>query len=93
MIAYPPVFLMVTHQQVILYWERDKTGRPFIPISIYYALKMLAQAIRSEESIHGIFFDNAQIKEILYTDDLTSFVRNSESINILDKLDLQDYLV
>ena len=63
-----------------------RQGDPLSPYLFMLCIEIVAQAIRSEDAIHGIIFDNAQIKQILYADDLTIFVRDSESINILDKL-------
>ena len=63
-----------------------RQGDPLSPYLFILCIEILAHSIRNESAIHGITFDNVQVKQILYADDMTLFVKDIESINILDKL-------
>ena len=56
------------------------------PYLFILCIEILANTIRIDETIHGITFGNTQVKQILYADDMTLFVKDAESINKLEIL-------
>ena len=68
---------MEMHQQVILRLkeELDKETHRLHTCS-FYALTFLAHMIRNNQLVKGICFGNTEIKQVLYADDITLFIKD-----------------
>ena len=60
-----------------------RQGDPLSPYLFLLAIETLAQAIRKDTIINGIQFGEHEIRQILYADDITLFVKDRCSINRL----------
>ena len=59
---------------------------PLLPYLFILALETLLTAIKQTRDIKGIVVENKEIKCIVFTDDLTNFLRNKESYDSLSSL-------
>ena len=50
------------------------------------AIEILAQALRKDDVLKGLQFDNFEVRQILYADDMTLFVRNESSITRIQEI-------
>ena len=65
------------------YFNIKRGVRQGDPLSTYLFLiiiEILAHALRNEDEIKGINFGDFEVKQILYADDMTLFVRDKGSI-------------
>ena len=60
-----------------------RQGDPLSPYLFIICLEILAINIRGNKEIQGIVVDNEEIKLEIFADDLTSFLRDSASLNAL----------
>ena len=60
-----------------------RQGDPLSPYLFIICLEILAINIRHNKEIQGIVVDNEEIKLEIFADDLTSFLRDSASLNAL----------
>ena len=60
-----------------------RQGDPLSPYLFLLAIEILASAIREDEIITGFKFGENEVRQVLYADDLTLFVKDSISINRL----------
>ena len=67
-----------------------RQGDPLSPYLFLLAIEILAQALRKDDVIKGIQFDNFEVRQILYADDMTLFVRNESSITRIQEI-LRDF--
>ena len=61
-------------------------GTPCPHICLYFVLKFLARLIYKDPEIQGFTFNNVQVKQILYADDMTLFIRDPNSLKKVGKL-------
>ena len=60
-----------------------RQGDPLSPYLFLLAIETLAQAIRKDAIINGVQFGEHEIRQILYADDISLFVKDRYSINRL----------
>ena len=60
-----------------------RQGDPLSPYLVIICLEILAINIRRNKEIQGIVVDNEEIKLEIFADDLTSFLRDAVSLNLL----------
>ena len=66
-----------------------RQGDPLSPSLFIIVLELLAVSIRNNDQIKGIAVDGSEIKLVIFTDDMTSFVRDKLSYHTLfDTIDL-----
>ena len=58
-----------------------RQGDPLSPYLFLLAIEILAGAIRRDKDIKGVQFGQYEIKQILYADDISLFVKDRYSIN------------
>ena len=65
-----------------------RQGDPLSPYMYLFllAIEILAQALRKDDVIKGLQFDNFEIRQILYADDMTLFVRNESPITRIQEI-------
>ena len=63
-----------------------RQGDPLSPYLFILCIEILAYSIRKDSAIRGIRFGDIEVKQVLYADDMTLFVRDSASINRIEKL-------
>ena len=63
-----------------------RQGDPLSPYLFLLCIETLALAIRRDNTIEGIQFGKHEIKQILYADDISLFVKNTNSIKRLQYL-------
>ena len=63
----------------------DKVTRS-LHICSLIIIEILAHVLRNEDKIKGINFGDFEVKQILYADDMTLFVRDKGSIEKLQEL-------
>ena len=57
-----------------------RQGDPLSPYLFLLVMEILAQAVRRDNGIRGIQFENFEVRQVLYADDMTLFVRHRSSI-------------
>ena len=57
-----------------------RQGDPLSPYLFLLAIEILAQAIRRDSAIKGVCFGEHEVRQILYADDISLFVRDKQSI-------------
>ena len=57
-----------------------RQGDPLSPYLFLLVIEILAHTIRKDNVIKGIKFDNFEIRQVLYADDMTLFVKNKSSV-------------
>lgn len=60
-----------------------RQGDPLSPYLFLLAIEILALAVRRDKTIQGIKFGEFEIRQILYADDISLFVRDAQSVNRL----------
>jgi len=60
-----------------------RQGDPLSPYLFLLAIEILAQAVRTDQKIEGFKFGEHEVRQVLYADDLTIFVKDVNSINRL----------
>ena len=68
-----------------------RQGDPLSPYLFLVAIEVLAHALRKETTVKGMSFGAFEIKQVLYADDMTIFIRDKASINKLQNL-FQEFL-
>ena len=63
-----------------------RQGDPLSPYLFLVVIETLAQALRNEVSLKGIDFGEFEVKQILYADDMTIFIRDKASVRLLQNL-------
>ena len=63
-----------------------RQGDPLSPYLFLLAIEILAQVLRKDDVIKGIQFENFEVRQILYADDMTLFVRNESSITRIQEI-------
>ena len=63
-----------------------RQGDPLSPYLFLLAIEILAQVLRKDDVIKGIQCDNFEVRQILYADDMTLFVRNESSITRIQEI-------
>ena len=63
-----------------------RQGDPLSPYLFLLCIEILALAIRKDRQVEGIQFQNHEIKQILYADDISLFVKNTHSLDRLQYL-------
>lgn len=63
-----------------------RQGDPLSPYLFVIVIELLARYIRKDESIKGVGFGNKEIKQVLYADDITLFLKDMDSINKVKKV-------
>ena len=63
-----------------------RQGDPLSPYLFLLAIETLALVIRKDTAVKGVQFENSEIKQILYADDISLFVKDTNSINRLQYL-------
>ena len=63
-----------------------RQGDPLSPYLFLLAIEILACAVRKDEIIEGFKFGENEVRQVLYADDLTLFVKDSNSINRLQDI-------
>ena len=63
-----------------------RQGDPLSPYLFILCIEILAFSIRKDSAIHGISFGDVEVKQVLYADDMTLFVRDAASIDKIEKL-------
>ena len=56
-----------------------RQGGPLSPYLFLLAMEILAHNVRQDNSIKGFRFGDYEIKQILYADDVTLFVKDANS--------------
>ena len=57
-----------------------RQGDPLSPYLFILAIEILATVARNDEVIIGVNIGGIEVKQVLYADDMTIFVRNKESV-------------
>ena len=60
-----------------------RQGDPLSPYLFLLVMEILAHKVRQDNSIKGFRFGDYEIKQILYADDVTLFVKDANSVNSL----------
>ena len=60
-----------------------RQGCPLSGLLFVLAIKVLAQAIRENENIHGLNINDTELKLSMYADDLTAFIKDERSASHL----------
>ena len=60
-----------------------RQGDPLSPYLFLLAIEILANAVREDLSLKGFKFGKQEVKQILYADDITLFVKDIDSVNRL----------
>ena len=60
-----------------------RQGDPLSPYLFLLAIEILANALRNDEFIEGFKFGDQEVRQVLYADDLTIFVKSERAINRL----------
>ena len=68
-----------------------RQGDPLSPYLFLLVIETMAHALRNDKDIKGVEFDNSEIRQILYADDMTMFVRNESSIKRIKDIFLAFY--
>ena len=63
-----------------------RQGDPLSPYLFLLAIEILAQVLRKDNIIKGVHFDNFEVRQILYADDMTLFVQNVRSITRIQEI-------
>lgn len=63
-----------------------RQGDPLSPYLFIIAIELLALTVRKRQDIEGIKLGNKEVKQVLYADDLSIFVKNVKSMNVLKKI-------
>ena len=63
-----------------------RQGDPLSPYLFLIVIETLAHALRNDENLKGIDFGKCEVKQILYADDMTIFLRDKDSVVSLQKL-------
>ena len=63
-----------------------RQGDPLSPYLFVIAIELLAHYIRIDENIKGIGFGKREIKQVLYADDITLFLKDMDSIHRVEKI-------
>ena len=63
-----------------------RQGDPLSPYLFLLAIEVLACAVRKDKDIRGFKFGENEVRQVLYADDLTLFVKDSNSINRLQDI-------
>ena len=57
-----------------------RQGDPLSPYLFILAIEILATVVRNDEVSKGVNIGGIEVKQVLYADDMTIFVRNKESV-------------
>ena len=60
-----------------------RQGDPLSPYLFLLAIEILAHAVREDRILKGFKFGEQEVKQVLYADDITLFVRDINSVNRL----------
>ena len=60
-----------------------RQGDPLSPYLFLIVIEILAHAVRNDSTIKGINLENYEVKQVLYADDMTIFVRDKDSVKNL----------
>ena len=65
---------------------RNVQGDPLSPYLFLLAIETLAQVVRKDKSIKGFSFGKHEVRQILYADDITLFVKDKLSMDRLQHI-------
>ena len=60
-----------------------RQGDPLSPYLFLVAIEILAHAVRRDNGIKGIIFGKSEIRQVLYADDMTIFLKDIDSVKRL----------
>ena len=63
-----------------------RQGDPLSPYLFLLAIEILANTIRNDKTINGFQVGEYEIKQVLYADDFTLFMKDIDSINKLQDI-------
>ena len=63
-----------------------RQGDPLSPYLFVIVIELLSRYIRKDGRIEGIRFGSKEIKQVLYADDITLFLKDMDSINRVKKV-------
>ena len=76
----------VTQQDMLASIEGCDREDPLSPYLFLLAIKILANTIRIDKTINGFQVGEYEIKQVLYADDFTLFMKDIDSINKLQDI-------
>ena len=60
-----------------------RQGDPLSPYLFLVAIEILAHTVRRDNIINGVWFGEQEVRQVLYADDITIFVKDTRSIKRL----------
>ena len=60
-----------------------RQGDPLSPYLFLLAMEILAGSVRRDKEIKGVQFGQNEIRQVLYADDISLFVKDEHSVNRL----------
>ena len=63
-----------------------RQGDPLSPYLFLVVIEILSHALRKDDTIKGVNFGDFEVRQVLYADDMTIFVKNGESIRRLQNI-------
>ena len=63
-----------------------RQGNPSSPYLLMLCIEILAHMIRNNQLVKGICFGNTEIKQVLYADDITLFIKDMSSVKEIEHI-------